>query len=453
MNPDIGYGNDSYGGGRVSPDDDSSTKKPLGRGHRSHRGANGRDVEKDASSVYSPAYDQSSSSKGPNGLKKSFVNFGAKLSKGNPEQDEKATQGTQQRMKQDLRELKQLRKDQDQQIDELKTMLRENEDKSNKLKRRNEKLQAQIDSDESTLGHQQPDEVVLSQFRSLIGSIKNWAAKWFSGSPPHDVGFDFDWSIDGDFKAIQSILPYVKNKEDFASFVTDVRKRRKFVRGWVGLHVAKDIFRTLPAAVNLYPFPQELGSDIWIPAVLRAHVDEIELALLNSGDSTTLNEFNQWRSLTMSLLFKKYPGISEETTRLVEESARHALQPILSALPRADREPAKQKLIENVYKPALELSQLLRRQRALWSVRFPYANYQSRNGTNTAVFNEVFMKDTEDQEDEDESGRHDARTLKWVDIVVTPLLYKSGTIDGKQYDVENVVERAEVFCAPSNQQY
>ncbi|KAI1123683.1 hypothetical protein F5Y10DRAFT_269827 [Nemania abortiva] len=446
MNPDLEYGNDPHGGGRVSPDDHSSTQRP--RGHRSHRSHHGRDVEEDSDAVYPSTYDQTSSSKGPNGLRKNFKNFGTRLSKANPGQDEKPTHGTQQRLEQELYELKQQRKDQDQQIDGLKAMLRENEEKSNKLKRRNEKLQAQIDNDESTLGRQQPDEVVLSHYRSLMGSIKNWAAKWFSGSSPHNVDCDFDWSIDGDFKALQIILPYVKNQEDLANLFTDVRKRRQFVRGWIGLHVAKDMFRTLPAAVNLYPFPQELGSDIWIPTKLRSRVDEIELELLNSGDSATLNEFNQWRSLTMSLLSKKYPGISEEATSLMEESARHTLRPILSAISTADREHAKQKLIESIYKPALELSQLLRRQRALWSVRFPYANFQSRNGSNTAVFNEVFMKDTEDTEDEGESRRHDVRTLKWVDIVVTPLLYKSGTIDGKQYIKEGLWQS--LWCAFKN---
>ncbi|KAI0118625.1 hypothetical protein GGR51DRAFT_497110 [Nemania sp. FL0031] len=443
MNPDLGYGSDPYGVRHVSPDDHSSTTRP--REHGAHRSPYGRDS----------VYDQGSNSKGPNVLRKAWVNSGAKISKakGDPGPEGGATHGTQQRLEQDLHELKQLRKTQDQQIEDLKAILRENDDKFNKLKRRNEKLQAQIDNDESTLGRQQPDEVVLSQFRSLVGSIKNWTAKWFSGSPPCDVGFDFDCSIDGDLMTIQSILPYIKNQEDFANFLADSRKRRGFVRGWIGLHVTKDVFRTLPAAVNLYPFAQELGSDIWIPTMLRSHVDNIELALLNSGDSATLNEFNQWRSLTMSLLSKKYPGVSEEATNLLEERVGHALRPILSAVPMADMEHAKQKLIENVYKPALELSQLLRRQRALWSVRFPYANSQSRNGSNTPVFNEVFMKDTDDVEDEGEPGHHDVRTLKWVDIVVTPLLYKSGTIDGKQYDVENVVERAEVFCVPSNQQY
>ncbi|KAJ8123971.1 hypothetical protein ONZ43_g199 [Nemania bipapillata] len=442
MNPDLGHSNDSCGGGRLNPDNQPSTRKP--KEHKSHRSPYGRGVGKDSSANHpSNTYEQSSGSKGTR----------KKLKKGNPQQDEKATHETIQRLEQELHSLKQRRDYQEQQIDDLKAMLREREDKSSKLKRRNEKLQSQIDNDESTLGHQQPDEVVLSQFRSLKGSIKIWASKWFSSTSPHDIGFDFDWSVDGDFKIVQSILPSVNNKEDFADFFTDVKNRRRFVRGWIGFHVARDIFRTLPAAANIRPFLQELGSDIWIPTTLRSQVSDIELAFLNSGDSTTPGEFNQWRSLTMSLLFKKYPGISEETIHLMEERARRALRPIISALSRADRDHAKQKLIENVYKPALELSQLMRRQRAVWSVRFLYGGLQSRDERNTTLFNERFMNDTEDLEDEDEPKSRDVRWVKRVDIVVTPLLYKSGTIDGKQYDVESVVERAEVFCAPSDQQY
>ncbi|KAI0437598.1 hypothetical protein F4803DRAFT_142742 [Xylaria telfairii] len=368
--------------------------------------------------------------------------------KGGSEQDEKFINDNQQRQEEELHDLRQLLTDREREIDELKRLLRDSDEKSNKLKRRNEKLQGYIDNDESTLGHQQSDDVVLSQFRSLILGIKSWSNRYCGSSSQEaasrsqDTDFSIHW--EEDHEITQNIFPLNQSKEDFIHSLSDVRQKRKFLRGWIGLHIAETIFRTLPSTRH----PQGSGADIWIPDELGSHVNEVEIALLNSGNLVTRSDFNQWRSFTMSLLFKKYPGLSEETSFFMMKDAKQIVKHIV---PKHDRDPAAQKLMENVYKPALELAQLLRRQRASWSVEFPYTNRHKTNSNyNGCIFDDSCMKDSED--DEEELRGHQIYTHKWVQAVVTPVLYKSGTIDGKQYNVEIVVEKAEVSCAAANQQ-
>lgn len=229
----------------------------------------------------STGYGQGSSSKATRGL--SNITKFNRLRKGGSEQDEKFVNENQQRQEQELDDLKQLLTNREREIDELKRLLRDSDEKSNKLKRRNEKLQGYIDNDESTLGHQQSDDVVLSQFRSLILGIKSWSNRWCGSSSQdassrsQDGNLSIHW--EEDHEIIQNIFPWNQSKEDFMYCLSDVRQKRKFVRGWIGLHIAKTIFRTLPST----RYPRGSGVDIWIPDDLRSHVNEVEIALLNSG--------------------------------------------------------------------------------------------------------------------------------------------------------------------------
>lgn len=108
-----------------------------------------------------------------------------------------------------------------------------------------------------------------------------------------------------------------------------------------------------------------------------------------------------------------------------------------------------------MYKPALELSRLLRRQRTSWSVHFSATRQQIVPGGNTAaihtalraIFDDGVMKDMD--LDEEEIPSSDQYCHKYVEIIVGPALFKSGNIDGEKYDMENVMEKAEVSCAPA----
>ncbi|KAI0517989.1 hypothetical protein F5B22DRAFT_87347 [Xylaria bambusicola] len=417
----------SFPTNRGGPDGHASKKL-----HRRGRN-NQRDQCEQGDYDLGPGKDLEASYEHSSGTRKFLKNNLNKIRGNGLERDERLAVDQQQRLEKELHELRQISSDQRKEIEELKRMIRDGDEKSNKLKRRNEKLQAQIDNDESVLGHQKSDEDVKAPFQSMNIAIKNWTSKWCD-TTRRNIECTFDRLFcEKRMGIVQSILPLVKNQDDFISLILDVKRRRKFVRGWIGFHIANDIFRTLPG-----PSGNESGSDIWIPAKIRGSVDEVEHTLLSSGKCLSMSDFNQWRSLTMTLLFKKYPSISDDAWCFMSENARDAVHDIAPIIPRVDRDAAVKHLIETVYRPALEFAQLLRRQRALWSVRFPCLMTVGRS----SIFNPACMKDSDD--DEEEPRQLDAQ--RYIEIVSTPVLYKSGNIDGKQYDEENVVEKAEISC-------
>jgi hypothetical protein len=97
-----------------------------------------------------------------------------------------------------------------------------------------------------------------------------------------------------------------------------------------------------------------------------------------------------------------------------------------------------------IYNEAVRFSQFLRRQRACWSIRFPQRQVVPATGAEGLIeaplrFDPASMKD-EWWEDEGV----DAETLrqKYVELVITPVLYKRGNLDGDHFDIECPAERA-----------
>ncbi|GAP91959.2 hypothetical protein SAMD00023353_5700570 [Rosellinia necatrix] len=321
-------------------------------------------------------------------------------------------------------------------IGELQQQLLESEEKYNILKRRNDKLQDHLDNDEAALGTQLPDEAILTKFRELMGQIKTWANKFCGGASqaliPTAVSSN-GYSKELQYK-VHQILPVVKSYEDYLNFLDSRKLRRTFVRGWIGYQVATTILRTPPPQKH----PVDPNTDIWIPNPgIRRSIQELEQELLSTGHPIILGDFHHWRALTMSLFAQKYPDIPSEALEFMFEGAQDVLDFVNSDV---NGEEATHKLFEHVFKPALELSKLLRRQRASWCVRFPQSNIGE-----DCLFDPNSMRDK--NEDEDEARANNVYTHVWVDMVISPGLFKRGTIDGDRYDVEIVVEKAEVSCA------
>ncbi|KAI1804475.1 hypothetical protein F4811DRAFT_277551 [Daldinia bambusicola] len=328
-------------------------------------------------------------------------------------------------------------------VEHLQNQVQALEESNQIIKRRNDKLQGYVDNREAALGYQESDEAITSKFRSLYHQIRTWSNKFCVNSDkPIKLGFPDEEQ----FQLLQRVLPMMSNVEDWATCLSDSKRRRKFVRGWVALNVTETMFRTLPSK----NYQWDSGTDYWIPEQTRRGLVDVERALLNSGHSITLSNFHQWRAITMALLAKTYPNFSEEDV-MAENAA--AVMKVISPL--GHEHDTTQRLIENVYKPALELSRLLRRQRASWSVRFPATRQQPVPGSNAAamptalraIFDDSIMKDMD--LDEEETPSSDQYCHKYVEIIVGPALLKSGNIDGEQYDMENVMEKAEVSCAPA----
>lgn len=94
--------------------------------------------------------------------------------------------------------------------------------------------------------------------------------------------------------------------------------------------------------------------------------------------------------------------------------------------------------LASILTKALEVSGLLRRQRASWCLKFPGSAERSLSDPQLVMFNDRAMRDVNSSE---------THKLKTVKIFVTPGLFKTGNMDGKLYEEgESVVTKAEVWC-------
>jgi hypothetical protein len=102
--------------------------------------------------------------------------------------------------------------------------------------------------------------------------------------------------------------------------------------------------------------------------------------------------------------------------------------------------------LSEILQEAVELSQYIRRQRPCWSVRFPRMPIP----THEEIAQHKIMRqhyDTarmRDRQFDDRKASSDGLSELLVDFVLSPGLYKRGTLEGDQFDRESIVKKVEV---------
>lgn len=349
-------------------------------------------------------------------------------------------------------------------IDTLKAELQVKDEQAAQLKKRNNAMQSSRDAQEELLGRQEQDLTISANFESIFLQLKSWTSKFCNAAnnPMTVTGIHKD-----NLSQIRRVLPSLQDHEDLPRFLppNDLRRRRKFVRGWVSLILAETMIRSLPVPSH----PASSGHDLWMPAKARGAIRELETTLLSSGtlssaplhieianeslgEAVALTAFHRWRTTTMALLSKVYPPgrWPRDTINSVEDKVDFTLEVILPLTSQPDIGELRQKLIDNIFLPALEFSQLLRRQCASWSVRFPpliSVNPLPHDECAVVIVIEPSTMEDMDSQPEDDLETSVDHCLKSVEIVVTPALFKSGNHDGLRYDTESTRKKAEVSCA------
>lgn len=101
------------------------------------------------------------------------------------------------------------------------------------------------------------------------------------------------------------------------------------------------------------------------------------------------------------------------------------------------------KELDRIYTSAVYIAQSLRRQRALWSIRFATRpELPGGIGTGPLRFDPASMKDERD----DETDTAELRKCQ-VEIMVTPALFKRGNMNGELFDKEEAMRAAIVVLA------
>jgi hypothetical protein len=155
--------------------------------------------------------------------------------------------------------------------------------------------------------------------------------------------------------------------------------------------------------------------------------------------------FNDWRALTAQLLSDATQFSSqEERIRYQSEFAAQQVMSLVHSWTEVSKAQELGSQLASIFQEASLFAKFLRQQRALWTLRLP--TMVSRTGP--LMFNAGCMKDdlvSDDEDDERINGA--ALRQRGVLLVISPTLYKRGTMDGTKFDSERAVVPARVVLA------
>jgi activating signal cointegrator complex subunit 1 len=145
---------------------------------------------------------------------------------------------------------------------------------------------------------------------------------------------------------------------------------------------------------------------------------------------------NQWRSTTLAILRKEAPQkLHTETTAVVENIVTE-VNIIMGSISDLQTSETRDQSLRALINSSIELSRLLRVQKAVFSVTMPsIEEYQK------TMFDAASMEDI---------GGEDEDTLEEREIrcVTFPGIIKNGDENGEREHLRNVVAKIRVLCAP-----
>ena len=145
---------------------------------------------------------------------------------------------------------------------------------------------------------------------------------------------------------------------------------------------------------------------------------------------------NQWRSATLAILRKEAPQKLQTETNAVTDAIVTQVNSIMASISDVQSSETRDQSIRALITSSIELSRLLRVQKAVFSIIMPSIEAHQRT-----------MFDAESMEDiggEDEDTLHE-REIKCVTF---PGIVKNGDENGERRHLRNVVAKTRVLCAP-----
>ena len=153
------------------------------------------------------------------------------------------------------------------QIESLQQALKDKNDEIAMIKDVNTNMVHATESRELFVGDKTSDDKLVPLFETLMGQIAVWSHCF---TDLQGVGTER-------VPDFEKVLPCAKNPQHF---LQELKQVRRFVRGYVGLAISEQIFRTLPTAAC----PQSRGLDAWTDSSLAQSALTIEDSLFSSGN-------------------------------------------------------------------------------------------------------------------------------------------------------------------------
>jgi hypothetical protein len=145
---------------------------------------------------------------------------------------------------------------------------------------------------------------------------------------------------------------------------------------------------------------------------------------------------NQWRSTTLAILRKEAPQKLQTETAAVVEAIVMQVNSIMGSISDVQSSETRDQSLRALITSSIELSRLLRVQKAVFSIIMPSIEAHQRT-----------MFDADSMED---IGGEDEETLHEREIrcVAFPGIIKNGDENGERAHLRNVVAKIRVLCAP-----
>jgi activating signal cointegrator complex subunit 1 len=152
--------------------------------------------------------------------------------------------------------------------------------------------------------------------------------------------------------------------------------------------------------------------------------------------SGSLESMNQWRSTTLAILDKvAIEKLQAETTAIVEAVVKQ-VNNIMESISDIQHSESRDQSLRALINSSIELSRLLRIQKAVFSTIMP-----SIEGHQRTIFDPELMEDI-GGEDEDTLNEREIRCVTFPGIV------KTGDENGERNHLRNIVAKIRVLCAP-----
>jgi activating signal cointegrator complex subunit 1 len=143
---------------------------------------------------------------------------------------------------------------------------------------------------------------------------------------------------------------------------------------------------------------------------------------------------NQWRSTTLAILKKEAPQKLETETNAVMEAIVAQVNGIMKSISDCQDSETRDQSLRALILSSIELSRLLRVQKAVFSVLMPLIEDHQR-----LVFDVERMEDL---------GGEDDLHEREIRCVTFPGIIKNGDENGERGYLRNVVAKIRVLCAP-----
>ncbi|KAF2815179.1 uncharacterized protein BDZ99DRAFT_549751 [Mytilinidion resinicola] len=299
-------------------------------------------------------------------------------------------------------------------------------------------MQKAMDNKELFLGPQMTDDDIQTKFKSLISSIKTWSSNFLGDNLQGP-----EFSQESVLSYVQ-VLPLCPEIRFIEPTLAKKKNRRLFVRGWTAYVISDLVLRTLPVPTPGADAPKGFTSaDLWLEENVRSSLLELETRLFYDKSSHA-HTFNDWRAFTIDLLSKTYTdkGLTDNGSIQIISAAREIMS-FIGVWASPERHDELEDGLIAIFEDAIWLSQLLRRQRALWYVRFP----RPIPRTDTTLPGLLLFDPATMTDEWSEDTEQDLQLLRqrYVEIVVSPALFKRGNVDGERYDVEYAAVPASVL--------